>query len=109
MEQLFRTYYNNAKSTDLKKDEKQYLCSFFPRLTNDDKEAVYMLIMHYYLEEGGNVRDAYPYGMVKNKLRGVDLSLTKLPHKLRNIIFKFCKIIESNNEGLVVDIRIKKK
>lgn len=109
MEQLFRTYYNNAKNTDLKKDEKKFLCSFFPRLKEEDKAAVYMLIMYYFIDDGGDVKDAYPYGMDKNKKRGLDVSLTKLPYKLRNIIFNLCKMIESSNEALFVEICIKKK
>lgn len=110
MENLFKTYYNNSATSDLKKAEKEFLCNYIEnKLSEDDKEAVYMLIYYYYLEDGGDITNAYPYGSKKNKLRGINIPLTKMPHKLRQILYKFCKVIESNQDGLVVEINIKKK
>lgn len=111
MEQLFRTYYNTSPSSDLKKEEKDFLCKFVAnKLSDDDREAIYLLIYYYYtLEDNGDKLNARPYNAKKNKVRGIDVPLSKTPHKLRQILYKFCKVIESGNEGLVVEINIKRK
>jgi len=113
MEQLFESYYEISKDTDLKKNEKVFICEFVPKLKEDDLEALYILIYQYYMNEGNEANTAYPYNSKKNKLRGIDFNLTKIPYKLRNMIFKFCKAIESKCEdeqvSLTIDLKKKKK
>lgn len=121
MEELYKTYYESAKSSDLKKDEKVFLCNFFKNLKdNDDKEALYMLIYYYYerselgesseLIENPQVTEQqiYPYKSVKNKLRGVDFPLSKLPYKLRNMLYNFCKVLERKEEDETVILSVKR-
>ena len=111
MEQLFKTYYNERRTmNDLKKSEKEFLCDYITnKLSEEDREAIYILIYYFYLEKGGDIINAYPFRAKKNKLRGIDFSLSKIPLQLRQILYKFCKVVESNQEGLVVEINIKRK
>ena len=109
MEQLFLSYFNSCKETDLKKGEKEFLCDFFKTLNDNDKEAIFMIIYFYHLHEINEEKIEYPFYSEKNKLRGVDFQLAKLPYKLRRMLYKFCKIIESNEESLVVNLSVKKE
>lgn len=110
MAQLFETYCNNASNVDLKKTEKEFLCDFISKMCKDeDKEAIFILIYYFYLHENGDKTNLYPYKCKKNKARGLNFSLTKLPYKLRQILYKFCKTIECNENELVVEINIKKR
>lgn len=121
MEELYETYYMGAKSTDLKKNEKLFLCDFFKNLSNDDdKEVLYVLIYYYHLFNEPNELDdidkidsesdveVYPYKSIKNKLRGVDFPLSKLPYKLRNMLYNFCKVLERKEDDEVLVLNIKK-
>lgn len=113
MNQLFLTYYNGIKKeNDLKKPEKEFLCDYVKKLNQMDKEAFYMLIYYYYEFEGKNEKDeieVYPYESSKNNLRGIDFNLSKIPYKLRQMLYKFCKIIEQKEEDSMIEITLKKE
>lgn len=109
MQELFETYHRVSKDVDLKKNDKVFLCDFIKNLDEDDLEAAYLLIYYYHIKDGGDAKNAYPFGCKKNRLRGIDFSLSKLPYKLRNILFKFCKAIESKEDDNTISLSPRRK
>ena len=109
MNELFMTYYNSAKENDLKREEKEYLCEYVKTLNENDKEAFYMIIYYYYeMESNKKDIEMFPYNCEKNELRGIDFNLSKLPYKLRQMLHKFCKVVEHKEEDLTVKLTLKK-
>lgn len=108
IQNLFESYYRGCKNNDLKKEEKEFLCDFICNISNnDDKEVLFLLIYYYYINihHRGDVSKIDINSVAP--FEGVDvmdddgqhhfqLSLLKLPYKLRQILYKFCKMLENN-------------
>lgn len=88
MTELFETYYKISKSSDLKKEEKVFLCENIDKLSLDDKEMAFIMIYLYHIEEGGEKTTTLPYKSEDNDV-GIEFSLTKLPFKLRQMLYNF--------------------
>jgi len=97
MEGLFESYYSTSKDCDLKKEEKVFLCKKIKELNEDDKEAIFILIYSYYLNEEGDKSKSIPFEGSKNNLRGIDFNLKNFPLRLRQMCYKFCTITSNDN------------
>ena len=95
MSELFETYYKMSKSSDLKKDEKVFLCENIGKLSLDDKEMAFLMIYLYHVEEGGEKTTTLPYKSCQSEDddAGIEFSLTKLPFKLRQMLYNFTLFI----------------
>lgn len=96
MFQLYHTLNSNIQSTDLKKIEKTEILKTIDTMDQSSKEALFLLIYeHYRLNEDPSDIYKLPYGGTE-KNNGIEFNLSKMPIKLRRIIYKFIKIVQTN-------------
>lgn len=102
---LYQTLSQNARSKDISIDEKGAIMSTISSLTEEEKEALFLLIYEHYrvskkITNSVDLQNLdLPYGMKKSLNGSINFSLSKLPTKLRQIILKFVQIVVSNRES----------
>jgi hypothetical protein len=98
-ENLYDSLRYNIQEDDLNKNEKNYLTEFIMNLDIEQKEIIYLLILHDYIKNNPNTKVIYPYKTKQITNDKIEIKLDALPNRIKRILFKFCKLIELSNNS----------
>lgn len=96
--ELYHTLNSNLQNNDLKKKEKEEIINQINFLDKESMEAIFLLIYeHFRLNSDNTELYVIPYeGQSCNN--NLIFNISKLPIKLRRIIYNFIKILQQKND-----------
>ena len=93
---LYESLGYNIPTEDLTIEEKDWLTETIPKLDNDKKELIYLLILHDYTKANPNTKVILPYKS-KQIRESIEIKLDALPIRLKRILLKFVKLAEQTD------------
>lgn len=95
-ENLYDSLGYNVPPDDLTLDEKSFLAETIPKLSQEKKELVYMLVLHDYVKSNPSTKVIFPYKSKQTTTNRLEIKVDALPIKLKRILHKFVTLAASD-------------
>src|SRR5262245_34461798 len=95
---LYDTLNVNISSKELTPKEKEELVDTISKMSDSEMEATYLLLYQHHLLNNPKSVEKVPYAI---KVNGTNMTydLDSIPTDLQRILLKFCRIVNSKNQG----------
>ena len=97
IQNLYESLRYNIPDEDLTDGEKEELLDLIKNFNEENKQHVYLLILHNYTKSNPKTKTIFPYKLKQYDNNRLEIKLDALPINLKRILYKFAKLVNSNN------------